>query len=183
MKTLFSSGRRAIVMAAMWALFFSIGLCMPQPAAARLIYRQQPAGQIARNNGGSVTYGEQANAQYEYGWRWNGPYTAAVLTGTAGSTVIQPLVSDTNVLSTYQGPFKIVMLNLTGTIYYSPSATTYSANSMTYTAANLTGIPLAASATADSGVIWPGQYWQVQALATVTQTASSFYFWVLDKDW
>lgn len=168
------------------ALFFTLAL-MPKFADAGLSYRQQPAGSIAHQNlvtnPSTIANPEQVNAQYEYGWRWNGPYTAAVTTGTAGATVINPATADTNLPSGYQGPLKVVFINLSGTLYYGPSSTTYSANNLSYTAANLTGIPLAASVTADTGVIWPGQLWQFQQLATVTQTSSSLYYWVLDKAW
>lgn len=160
------------------ALFFVTSLGY----AAMSFTSNQPAQ--AYNNGANVAKKASIVFKSDYAWRWNGPYYATPLTGTAGGTVIKPLTIDTNLSSAYyQGPLKVVFVCTAGTVYWAPQSVTYSPNSLTQSAATATGMPAAANTPTDTGVLWPGQTLSFQQLDTVTRTANAVVYWVLDQDW
>ena len=180
----FLSRLKAATVAVALAMFFTLGL-MPTPMHAKLTWLSQPQGYVAKNDGTSATYKSSVIQTMGYPWQWSGPFTLTMLTGTAGATVILPVGIDTNVLSSYQGPLDVKFISTSGTVYYAFQNLSYAGSvyPLTTTAANLTGIPVLVNTLGDTGDIWPGQYVSFQQLATVTQTATTLVYWVLDRNW
>lgn len=166
----------ALVALTLGALAFT-----PPAAHAALNYTQGPTGKIAHNDGSQAAQKEQANAFYDYGWQWSGPFYASVVSYTA--TIITPRNLGQNTTLYYQGPVRVIGYCQQNIQWQATNLT--STPGLTWTASS-NGFPVAASATVDTGTfgsLWGGASMAIMLTPTVSGTTNNFIYWTLDKNW